>query len=57
MTQETMMIRVATKKDLSQSRDALVNYRYLFWACSRCYIYVVHHILSVHAISPYLAEK
>ena len=57
MEEETMLIRVATKKELRQSKDTLVNYRYLFWACTRNYIYIVYHILSNHAISPYLAEK
>ena len=39
------------------TKENLVHYRYLFWACMRGHIFVVDHILYNFGISPFLAEK
>ena len=57
MEPDNIIIKVATIKDLKKDKEALIAYRYLFWACSRNYIFIVHDILKNYGISPFLAEK
>ena len=55
--QESVNLRIVTKKDLERDLDALIAYRYLFWACMRGYLFVVDYIIKNFGISPFMAEK
>ena len=57
ITKSIYNLNVVSKKDLEQSNQSLIQYRYLFWACMRGHIFVVDHILDHFGISPFLAEK
>ena len=35
----------------------MIAYRYLFWACTRGYIFVIDHIIKTYGVSPFMAEK
>lgn len=45
------------KKDLASDHQALIAYRYLFWACARGYIFLVNHLIHEYRLSPFMAEK
>ena len=57
MREESILIKVAKTKQLEADKEARIAYRYLFWACTRNYIFIVHHILMRYGISPFMAEK
>ncbi len=57
LVNETVAVKVLTKKDLEASKINLIAYRFLFWACHRGYLFIVDHILKKYAVSPFLAEK
>ena len=57
MREESILIKIAKPKQLQQDVKTLIAYRYLFWACTRNYIFIVHHILTTYNISPFMAEK
>jgi len=57
MKHENILIKVTNAKTFKHDKDALIAYRYLFWACTRDYIFIVHYILIKYGISPFMAEK
>ena len=57
MKEERIALIVVTKKALEKDAHALIAYRYLYWACMRGHIFIVDHIIKMHGISPFLAEK
>ena len=54
---EIIQLKFVTKEDIHASKKALIQYRHLYWACSRGYIFIVHHILKNYGVSPFVAEK
>jgi len=57
MTEEIIMLQVATKRAFKQQKAAHIAYRYLFWACQRGYLHIVYHVITKFGVSPFLAEK
>ena len=54
---EIIHLKYMSADELASNKNALIAYRYLYWACSRGYIFIVHHIIKHYGVSPFLAEK
>ena len=55
MSEEVINVKIVDLKALDLDRSLNTEFRFLFWACCRDYLFVAYHVISKTGISPFFS--